>query len=82
MNIVEKTLIRNCQKAMLDGVDSLDNKTLKRELKKHLQEKFELEDKIDKAEEEIISIMKKCLEVGVPNDIVHGFHTIWDILRS
>lgn len=81
MNIVEKTLIRNCQRAMLDGVDSLDNKTLKRELKKHLQEKFELEDKIYKAEEEIITIMNKCFEVGVQDDIVHGFHTIWDILR-
>ncbi len=57
-NIIETLLVNNAKKAMLDGVDSLDENTLKKELKKHLSEQFEAEDRL----KEIRELIEKELE--------------------
>ena len=42
--MIEKMLLNSVRKAMLDNIEALDIKTLQKELKKHLQNEFMLED--------------------------------------
>ena len=45
--MIEKLLINNCRKAMLDNITALDKKTLQRELESHLKLEFKYKDEVD-----------------------------------
>lgn len=49
--MIEKMVIQAARKAMLDNIDALDEKTLKKELRTHLENEFQLEDILNSLED-------------------------------
>lgn len=50
--MIEKMVINNCRKAMLDNITALDKKTLQQELESHLKLEFAYKDEIDRLNKE------------------------------
>ena len=53
-NIKNKLLV-SARISMLNGVDSLDEDMLKKELKENLQERFKLEDTLEEVREKVLN---------------------------
>lgn len=52
---IKNMLLTSARTAMLNGVDSLDEDMLKKELKENLQKRFKLEDTLEKVRERVLN---------------------------
>lgn len=67
MNI-EKMLINNSRKAMLDNINALDKKTLQRQLESHLKLEFKYKDEVDRLNN-IINGMEDFFKYAYDNEV-------------
>lgn len=52
---IKNKLLASARISMLNGVDSLDEDMLKKELKENLQERFKLEDTLEEVRERVLN---------------------------